>query len=139
MGEKQLGKFLTLSLLTGLAGGMWVSCAVASEPCDKASGNAALMVLQNSNDMEKHRQMAVESGGSDPLLRRVNGLKFSTSVELMNLVSDARQKVLLEYKNGCSVGDAVSIPTAWSSIVKEVCDFGKSIVTVGDSIFCMVR
>ncbi len=113
--------------------------ASASDSCNKASGNAAVVALQNTTDIETIRQRSIEAAGLDPNKRMQAQYAAGSSPEVSKLISDAAQKMITGYSSGCVAGDVIAIPASWSYVVRELCDFGKTIVNDREVMMCVMR
>jgi hypothetical protein len=102
---------------------------MATTSCDTVSGEALV------SNVASH----TAEGRDDLDVRSV-----MMTLQAFRARSDARSKAQVEtrikaYQQNCSKGETVLMSGAWSVQVKELCDFSKSIVTIGSETMCMMK
>ena len=94
--------------------------------------------MKNDNDMAQRLNDILE-GKYDNIQRRVKELQFADSPERLQMLRQSMEAIWNRYKIGCRSGDILSIPSRQSPLIKNICDFSKSIVSIGGAVYCVMH
>jgi hypothetical protein len=102
---------------------------MATTSCDRASGEAVISDMKYDNDRAGETQ--------DLRMGTMTPLDFRTrSDERASGRLPARLKL---FQQNCSKGETLQIATSWVYIVKELCDFDKTIANIGNETLCVMK
>jgi hypothetical protein len=109
----------------------WLVCpaAMATTSCDKASADAVIADMTSDNDRQEELLKLREGTISLQDFRARSDKRSSGEVEA---------RILL-YQQSCSKGETLKVLSAWSFVVKELCDFNKSILNIGKETLCVMK
>jgi hypothetical protein len=102
---------------------------MALTACDKMSGELVM------SDMESHTAQAQDTANLKMGVMTLEDYKARSDARTNGQV-EARIKL---YQQNCPKGDTIKMPSAWSYQVKELCDFSKSIVNLGNETLCVMK
>jgi hypothetical protein len=116
---------------SGLLLAMWLVCppAMATTSCDNASDEAASSDATYHFD-EKMDWDNVRMGVTTPQAFRARS----------DARSSGRQEARIKsYRQNCTKGETIKMLSAWSYQVKELCDFNKSVLSIGAETLCVMQ
>ena len=119
--------FFVVAALLSLSAGT----TYASASCDRGSSNADVLAIRGktAQAQDMNRMINGEVDASSPAFGRSIDTRVQATIAEM----------LAGFKKRCQPGDVISVPSAYASVVKQVCDFNKSVVKQGDTTMCIMR